>query len=152
MEWNAELENMTDINEVLDVLENNTWNLEKTFYFFTHPGALNMTFPCTTILGGSTPGMPCLFPIIYKNKTEHFCFKMDTSKEGCFTRVIKGALENDLHPNNGQHWGYCGHNCKGEIPHPNSPYNLAKYEHKFLWKEFFFVSHFNNKIFRQISH
>ena len=48
------LQNDTKI--AVESLINMTWNLEQQFYFFTHPGILNMTFPCTTLLGGSTPG------------------------------------------------------------------------------------------------
>ena len=60
----------TDINKVAYDLYFNVWFYYYQFYFFTHPGAKNMTFPCTTLLGGTTPGKPCVFPIIYRGKTE----------------------------------------------------------------------------------
>ena len=82
-----------DINQLVQSVQNNTWTLDQQFYFFTHPGAMNKTFPCTTTLGGTTPGTldhkvpqcqrvrpliieryflipcagrPCIFPVTYR--------------------------------------------------------------------------------------
>ena len=41
-----------DIDKAVEWIAHYSWSLEDTVYFFTHPGALNMTFPCTTTLGG----------------------------------------------------------------------------------------------------
>ena len=58
----------TDTNYVDDDLYSNVWFHFEQFYFFTHPGAKNLTFPCTTLLGGTTPGKPCVFPIVYNGE------------------------------------------------------------------------------------
>ena len=54
-----------DINTVVESYRNKTQSLNEQIYFFTHPGIMNLTFPCTTILGGRTPGRPCVFPVTY---------------------------------------------------------------------------------------
>ena len=41
-----------DISEfVQETLKNHLWELEDEIYFFTQPGVMNLTFPCTTTLG-----------------------------------------------------------------------------------------------------
>ena len=45
-----------DIDKAVEWIAQYSWSLEDTVYFFTHPGVLNKTFPCTTTLGGMTPG------------------------------------------------------------------------------------------------
>ena len=58
-----------DINQLVQSVQSNTWGLDQQFYFFTHPGAMNRTFPCTTTLGGTTSGRPCVFPVTYSWNT-----------------------------------------------------------------------------------
>ena len=53
--FNNNKENI-DINQLVQSVQNHSWGLDQQFYFFTHPGAMNRTFPCTTTLGGTTPG------------------------------------------------------------------------------------------------
>ena len=38
------------------------WDRMKVFHFVTHPGMLNMTFPCITTNDGTDPGRLCSFP------------------------------------------------------------------------------------------
>ena len=59
-------EEKDDINKVAKDLYGNVWFHQDQFYFLTHPGIKYMTFPCTTTLGGESPGMPCVFPYIFK--------------------------------------------------------------------------------------
>ena len=41
-----------DVSEfVQETLKNHLWTLEDEIYFFTQPGVMNLTFPCTTTLG-----------------------------------------------------------------------------------------------------
>ena len=49
--------------------------MEDQFYFFTMPGVKNLTFPCTTTVGGMTPGRPCVFPIDWFGSHKDKCFK-----------------------------------------------------------------------------
>ena len=39
-----------DTNKASEWIVENSWGLNWTVYFFTHPGVLNLTFPCTTTL------------------------------------------------------------------------------------------------------
>ena len=48
--------------------------MEDQFYFFTMPGVENLTFPCTTTVGGMTPGRPCVFPIDWFGTQKDKCF------------------------------------------------------------------------------
>ena len=41
-----------DIDKAVEWIAQYSWSLEDTVYFFTQPGVLNKTFPCTTTLGG----------------------------------------------------------------------------------------------------
>ena len=41
-----------DIDKAVEWIAYYSWSLEDTVYFFTQPGVLNKTFPCTTTLGG----------------------------------------------------------------------------------------------------
>ena len=61
-------EEQSDINKVANDLYWHVWFHWDQFYFFTQPGVKNLTFPCTTLLGmgGTTPGKPCVFPIIFR--------------------------------------------------------------------------------------
>ena len=58
--------NILDSNvSVLDTrsaIVENVWRREKVFHFFSHPKMLNLSFPCTTLEGGTDPGKPCAFP------------------------------------------------------------------------------------------
>ena len=131
-----------NMSTVVDWTKSYSWDLESTFHFFTHPGVLNRTFPCTTKLGGTTPGRPCVFPITYyDNKTYDSCFLMDTTKPACLTKLI---IEDDGLPNY-DIFGYCLNQCSGELPGPSSPYNLARHKHGDLWRSFFYdLSSYDN--------
>ena len=54
-------------SDVPDIVNSNVTNsiqtLDEQLFFFTHPGVKNLTFPCTTTLGATTPGKPCIFPV-----------------------------------------------------------------------------------------
>ena len=41
-------------------------DLDDQVYFFSQPGVMNMTYPCTTTLAGTSPGRPCIFPVRWK--------------------------------------------------------------------------------------
>ena len=76
-----------DTNKASEWIIKNSWGLESTVYFFTHPGVLNKTFPCTTTLGGTTPGKPCVFPIVWWGDTYDTCFNMNTLQPACLTKL-----------------------------------------------------------------
>ena len=121
-----------------------TWDLEHILYFFTHPGVMNMTFPCTTVLGGMDPGKPCMFPLSYPDwdtgidNTHYTCFLMDTSSPACATQIHEKGNKYD-------HFGLCSDQCNGELPEPWSPYNLAKKTYKDIWRsQFYDLSSFEN--------
>ena len=120
--------NDEDISEpAISAMKNHLPTLDEHLFFFTQPGVMNLTFPCTTTLGGSTPGRPCAFPVTYY-KTFNGClspYDMGTSKPGCFTRVYENNTV-DAVKGNDDSWGYCPLDCKGEQPTPESPYNLGK--------------------------
>ena len=46
-------------------VSNSIQSLDEQLYFFTHPGVKNLTFPCTTTLGATSPGKPCIFPVYF---------------------------------------------------------------------------------------
>ena len=128
---------------ISQIVKNYFWPVEEEIFFFTQPGVMNLTFPCTTTMGAITPGRPCVFPVTWiywsgygGNDTFTGCispYDMGTSKPGCFTKVYEN---NTVNSNNGtdKAWGYCPDTCKGESPSPSSPYNLAKSKYKSLWK------------------
>ena len=132
-----------DVSEFIhETIKSHLWSLEDEIYFFTQPGVMNLTFPCTTTLGGLTPGRPCKFPVTYiywsgsGNATFTGCIRpsaMGTSKPGCFTRVY-GNNTVDSNMATDDSWGYCPATCKGESTTSSSPYNLAKSRYKSLWK------------------
>ena len=63
------------------------------FYFFSHPGMLGLTFPCTTGLGGTDPGKPCTFSeesnCDYNSDVSvlDHCYTMETPTPACYTRA-----------------------------------------------------------------
>ena len=129
--------NDEDISELaISAMKNHLPTLDEQLFFFTQPGVMNLTFPCTTTLGGPTPGRPCAFPVTYfhwwsdNNNNDSFngclsTYDMGTSKPGCFTRVYENNTV-DANKGNDDSWGYCPLDCKGEQPTPESPYNLGK--------------------------
>ena len=68
-----------DISEfVQETLKNHLWELEDEIHFFTHPGVMNLTFPCTTTLGTSllrrwtsSYSLKCQAP--QRNYNDRFC-------------------------------------------------------------------------------
>ena len=108
--------------EVIETARTNSWDVERLFYFLTHPGMLGLTFPCTTVLGGTSPGKPCIFPIKYGEDTWTECYLLSTPYPACVTKIdINGSGDNY-----DDSFGYCHQNCSGESLEPDSPYNLAK--------------------------
>ena len=99
------------------------------FYFLSHPGMLGLTFPCATTLGGTDPAKLCDFSCEPYN-----CSTEGSQRAYCYTRVREDcdwdyeSVEED--------WGYCSDNCRGEVPEPRSPYNLATRED--IWTSSFY--------------
>ena len=138
---NSEIENETDISANIEsIIKDHLWPLENEIYFFTQPGVMNLTFPCTTSLGGMTPGRPCKFPVTWSyysggSDTYPGCisaYDFGASKPGCFTRVYKNNTVDSVKGTSSS-WGYCPETCKGESPTSSSPYNLAKSDFTNLW-------------------
>ena len=129
-----------DISRIKEELqEYYTYDLEDTLYFFTHPGVMNLTFPCTTVLGGMDPAKPCIFPVNYHGYIYYECFLMDTSSPACATQQYQDD-EIDFY-----HFGICNSQCSGEMPGPESPFNLGKIEFSSIWStQFYDLSSFEN--------
>ena len=110
----------TSTEDIANVIQKNSWNIDEQLYFFTHPGTFNLTFPCTTALGGRSPGKPCVFPVYYNNwigfegvilytcQTEG----LQLALPGCITKVGEENEYEILEEN----WGYCSKHCNGEVP------------------------------------
>ena len=115
-----------DVNTAVGWINKYSYDVERTFYFFTHPGIMNRTFPCTTQLGGRTPARPCIFPVKYQNGASYDkCFLMDTPNPACLTKLIGNSTQDEEQPNYDM-FGYCHPSCAGEMPGPESPHNLAR--------------------------
>ena len=39
------------MEDIIEMVLYNSWNIDDQFHFFTQPGVMNLTFPCTTTLG-----------------------------------------------------------------------------------------------------
>ena len=135
-------------------------DLDDQVYFFSQPAVLNMTYPCTTTLAGTSPGRPCIFPVRWKftlpakyalyygydyiNVTN--CKPWDADVAAYLGRTFKHlgggrcytkAYENntvDSNTGSDAFWGVCPPSCKGEVLSPSSPYNLAKQKYISLWR------------------
>ena len=119
-----------EVDTFIDWINKYSVGMEDQFYFFTLPGVENLTFPCTTTLGGMTPGRPCVFPISWRGYLRDKCFDMETPSPACLTKIAIERFEDNF--------GYCPANCSGEIIGPNSPYNLASLNHKQYWSSYFY--------------
>ena len=99
------------IEDVIEMVLNNSWNIDDQFYFFTHPGIMNLTFPCTTTLGGTSQGKPCVFPIIDEDGIEDKCKTSAhyTKQPSCFTKIGENNEYNE--DEFADNWGYCPANC-----------------------------------------
>ena len=130
--------------------------LDDQVYFFTHPGVMNLTFPCTTTRGGISPGKPCIFPVTWILWPEApvpegtttievtGCRNLDLESgsdeiwdRACYTKVFDN---NTVDSNTGTDyfWGNCPKKCKNEVSSPSSPYNLAKGKYTHLWTSAFY--------------
>ena len=126
------------VNTFIGWLNIYSMSMEDQFYFFTLPGVENLTFPCTTTLGGMTPGRPCVFPIYWDGSQKDQCFRMQTPNPACLTKTNTGGYEAD-------NFGYCPSNCSGELIGPKSPYNLATLKQKQYWySNFYDLSSYEN--------
>ena len=101
------------IQEIIDIVLNNSWGIDDQFYFFTHPGVMNLTFPCTTTYGGLSPGKPCVFPFTSALSDEIYdtcqTEALELTQPACLTKVGEHNEYEILEEN----WGYCPENCKG---------------------------------------
>ena len=131
---NLEFENET-IESIIEMVSSNSWNIDDQFFFFTHPGIFNLTFPCTTTLGGTSPGKPCVFPIIDGDDYDDKCMYYDSSQLTCFTNI---GQNNEYEGDGFYDWGYCPENCNGEVPGPASRWNLAKSNYSNIWTSYFY--------------
>ena len=131
--------NVSVLDTKFALLEN-VWRREKLFYFVNHPRMMNLTFPCTTLEGGTYPGKPCAFPFAWGPASEFIsCNKeqMLTPVPACYTRTVEN---NTIYYKNQDQdsWGYCSGICKGESPDPESKYNLAGRGFDQVWKSDFY--------------
>ena len=127
-------------SDVPDIVRSNVTNsiqsLDEQLYFFTHPDVKNLTYPCTTTLGATTPGKPCIFPVYFSsNELWKGCKEWWTDRPVCFTKTDGEYCQNStcIPYNDRNSWGYCDSSCKGESPEPSSKYNLAKSGFTDLW-------------------
>ena len=93
------------IEKIIDMVLNKSWSIDDQFYFFTHPEVMNLTFPCTSTLGGVSPGRPYVFPFttvfgetFYTCQTE----ALETTQPACLTKVG----EDNEYENFEENWGY----------------------------------------------
>ena len=66
------------------------------------------------------------------------CFHMGTPSPACLTKTPRGGNISEYLDHGQDNFGYCQANCSGEMPGPNSPYNLASSKHKQYWYSFFY--------------
>ena len=119
------VENMSiPINKKVNTLHQNFWGKEKLIYFFSHSKMFNITFPCNTLNGATEQGKPCSFPAEdYDGKLQKKCIAGATSN-WCFTRTNDNF--SIFTTNTGaEFWGYCSPKCNGQVPGPDSEFNLA---------------------------
>ena len=108
----------------------NVWNRSNVFYFVSHYGMMNITFPCITNTVGSDPAKLCSFPFFRKNVIHNKFITDETTDEPfCWTKSYSESRDYG-------DWGNCLKICNGEKANPTSPYNLANY--KSLWEENFY--------------
>ena len=126
---------------IREIVRKYFWSLEEEIYFFTQPGVMNLTFPCTTTLGGVSPGRPCVFPVtwIYWPRGSgsgliNTCTKdLGVEEPACWTKTY-GNNTVDSNTGSDSSWGYCPEHCNGESPTNESKYNLAKEIFSHLWR------------------
>ena len=118
------LENISmPIGKKIDILQKNFWGREKQIYFLSHSEMFNATFPCNTLNGATEQGKPCSFPAYDKGNLHKKCIPGATSNF-CYTRTHDNFSV--FTTNTGaEYWGYCSDQCDGEVPRPDSEYNLA---------------------------
>ena len=136
----------SDVTKVIrEIVRKHFWSLEEEIYFFTQPGVMNLTFPCTTKLGGVSPGRPCVFPVTWKyyksssSGVYNSCLSgsdMGVDAPACFTKTYGNNTGNNIVDSNKEtdwSWGYCPDTCQGETATNISPYNLARAKYTHLW-------------------
>ena len=135
-----------NIDEKIEKLHTLSWRRNEVFYFLSHSNMFNISFPCTTTEGsGTSQGKPCSFPFLdWEGKQVKSCGEW---QGGCITRYImdnKRLIKSNIFvkccyrtfdnysslyfgvDSNYQYWGNCKAECKGEMPVPESEFNLAK--------------------------
>ena len=79
------------VNTFIEWINQYSVGMEDQFYFFTLPGVENLTFPCTTKLGGMTPGRPCVFPFYYSGLSIQM-FKVGYTKPSMLNKVFQRKI------------------------------------------------------------
>ena len=63
------------------------------------------------------------------------CFEDGSHTMMCYTRV---SADEKIRNSGDAKWGYCTSDCNGQLPGPNSTFNLARPEFDDVWEENFF--------------
>ena len=75
------------IGAKINQLHMKTWRRNEVFFFFSHSGMFNLSFPCTTKDSqGTNPGKPCSFPFLnFDGKPTEKCI---ADMGFCYTRYL----------------------------------------------------------------
>jgi len=123
-----ELLNSSTFEAVLSLVSSKVWPRDRVVQLLSHPGMLNLTFPCVTNQDGTDPGKPCSFPDS-TNRTG--CHLYGTLTPACYTRYLDNGsiyyLDGDL-----DFWGYCRPGCGEQEAAAPERWSLAGQEE--LWE------------------
>ena len=99
------------VAEIGEIVKENVWRRNETFYFVNFPSDSDGGYPCITSRDSIDPNKPCSFPFYWKDELLFNCTDQDNGGElWCYTKL---AQDFRPHPNNTAKWGLCGDQCQG---------------------------------------
>ena len=84
-----EISGNMSLKEKEQLIKNNIWKRNETFYFVNQKSDSNDGFPCITTRESDDPGRACVFPFKHRssNKVIFNCSNINSEEDWCYTSV-----------------------------------------------------------------
>ena len=99
------------VDEIENLVKENIWNKNETFYFVNYPSPSNPGFECMTTKDSVDSNEPCMFPYNWKGNPVNNCSYDKIAEEEepwCLTKLNKNHTMFKS-----QQWGNCRKECDG---------------------------------------
>ena len=102
------------VDDLENLVKENTWKKNETFFFVSYPTPKVGGFPCLTTKDSVDPSKPCMFPAVWYDGREMSNCSIDDSDEAwCLTKL--GRDRRMYMGSTAGRWGLCKLQCRGNL-------------------------------------